>query len=234
MELNLPPPAILTAANAASLGVNAPVPQQLGRPVFGRERLNPSWDGIFELQPTASSTYHGMTMSANRRLASEIEWSAAYTWSRATDSASDFDEQPQNPYALSDEWSASRHDQRHRLVVSALVELPIGDEEDRRPGEGDDNRTRAFPFTSRPLGAARNSWRLPASAALDVRILKFFNIKPHGKLDLVIEAFNVLNRTNVTQVNAVHGPFLTPLRSFGRPIETGPARQLQFSVDFEF
>jgi hypothetical protein len=69
---------------------------------------------------------------------------------------------------------------------------------------------------------------------LDVRLLKFFNIKPHGELDLVVEAFNVLNRTNVTQVNTVYGPLLTPLRSFGRPIGAGAARQLQFSIDFEF
>jgi hypothetical protein len=233
VNVNLPPPTILTAANAAALGVDAPVPQQLGRPVFGRDRLNPSWDGIFELQPTASSTY--------------------------------FDEQPQNPYALSDEWSASRHDQRHRLVVSALFDVPIGDEEDRQPGEvpgawvrafshievapivtvgsglpanvltgGDDSRTRAYPLTARPLDVGRNSFRFPASATLDLRILKYFTIKPHGKLDVVIEAFNVLNRTNVTQVNTVYGPLLTPLRFFGRPIEAGAARQLQFSIDFEF
>ena len=265
VNVNLPPPTILTAATAGALGFESPVPQQFGRPVFGGERLNPSFDGVFELQPTASSAYHGITMSANRRLASEIEWSAAYTWSRARDSASDFDEQPQNPYALADERSASRYDQRHRLVVSALLDLPIGEAEDRRPEQtpaawvrafshievapiltvgsgspanvitgGDDNRTHAFPFTSRPLGVARNSWRLPASATLDVRILKFFNIKPHGKLDLVVEAFNVLNRTNVTQVNTVYGPLSTPARSFLRRIDAGLARQLQFSIDFEF
>jgi hypothetical protein len=233
--------------------------------VFGRDRLDPSWDGIFELQPTASSTYHGVTMSVKRRLVDEIEWTAAYTWSRAMDSASEFDEQPQDPYALGDEWSASRYDQRHRFVVNALFDLPIGDEDDRHPGEvpgtrvrafshievapiltvgsglpanvltgGDENRTRAFPFTSRPSGVARNAWRLPASATLDIRILKYFTIKPHGKLDLVVEAFNLLNRTNVTQVNTVRGPFLQPLGSFGRATEAGPARQLQFSLDFEF
>ena len=142
-----------------------------------------------------------------------FEWSAAYTWSHARDSASDFDEQPQNPYALGEEWADSRYDQRHRLVISALFDLPIGEEENRSSGEapdgwirifshievapiltvgsglpvnaltgGDDNRTGAFPFTSRPLTVARNSWRLPASATLDVRILKYFPIKPHGKL----------------------------------------------------
>ncbi len=158
-----------------------------------------------------------------------------------------------------------RYDERHRLAVSALFDLPIGEEEDRKLGEvpnawvrafshievapiltvgsghpvnvttgGDDNRSGAFPFASRPLKVGRNSWRLPTSATLDLRILKYFNIKPHGKLDLVIEAFNVLNRTNVTQVNAVYGPLLAPLQSFGRPIEAGSSRQLQFSIDFEF
>jgi hypothetical protein len=265
VNVNLPPPVVLTLSNAAALGVGAPTPQQLGRPVFGPERLDPAWDGIFELQPTAGSTYHGITMSLNRRLADEIEWSAAYTWSNARDSASDFDEQPQNSYALADEWAASRYDQRHRLVASALFDLPIGDEEDQQPGQpmgtwtrafshievapiftwgsgtpinvvtgADDNRSGAFPFTSRPLGMARNSERLPASATLDVRVLKYFDVKPHGKLDLVVEAFNLLNRTNVSQINAVFGSLVAPGPTFGRPIEAGAARQIQFSIDFEF
>ena len=66
VNVNLPPPTILTVANAGSLGVDAPVPQQLGRPVFGRDRLDPAWDGIFELQPTASSSYHGITLALNQ------------------------------------------------------------------------------------------------------------------------------------------------------------------------
>jgi hypothetical protein len=265
VNVNLPPPTILTPSNAASLGVETPTPQQLGRPVFGPARLDPSWDGIFELQPTAGSTYHGITVSLNRRLANEFEWSAAYTWSRSRDSASDFDEQPQNPYALADEWGDSRYDQRHRFVASALFDLPIGEEEDRQPdrpmgiwtrafshieiapiftlGTGtpanavtgqDDNRSRAFPFTSRPLGLSRNAERLPTSVTLDLRILKYFDVKPHGKLDLVVEAFNLLNRTNVSQINSVFGPGLTPLSTFGRPIEAGASRQIQFSIDFEF
>src|SRR4029453_12996911 len=81
VNVNLPSPQTLTIANAASLGVDVPVPQQLGRPVFGHEPLNPSWDGFFELQPTASSAYQGISLGLNRRLANEIEWSAAYTWS---------------------------------------------------------------------------------------------------------------------------------------------------------
>lgn len=265
VNVNLSAPVILTPSDAQSLGIHAPTPQQLGRPVFGPERLNPSWDGIFELQPTAGSTYHGVTASLNRRLADDIEWSAAYTWSHARDSASDFDEQPQNPYALADEWADSRYDQRHRFVASALFDLPIGEEEDRQPGQpmgawtrafshievapiftfgsgtpvnvvtgADDNRSRAHPFTSRPRGMPRNAERLPSAVTLDLRILKYLDIKPHGKLDFVVEACNVLNRANVSQINAVFGPSLTPLRTFGSPVEASAARQIQFSIDFEF
>jgi hypothetical protein len=34
----------------------------------------------------------------------------------------------------------------------------------------------------------RNRLRLPATATIDLCVLKFFNVKPHGKLYLVVEA----------------------------------------------
>ncbi|MBI3492792.1 MAG: hypothetical protein HY047_13600 [Acidobacteria bacterium] len=113
----------------------APPTIQSGRAVFGSARLDPSRNDIFELQPTASSTYHGLSATLNRRLSHEVEWSASYTWSHATDTASDFEEQPPNPYMLDAERADSRYDERHRFVASALFDLPIGDEEDRKPGE---------------------------------------------------------------------------------------------------
>ncbi|HEX6462963.1 MAG TPA: TonB-dependent receptor, partial [Vicinamibacterales bacterium] len=144
VNVNLLPPTVLTVANASSLGVDSPTPQQLGRPTFGPGRLDPAFDGILQLQSSARSTYHGVTTMLNRRLANEFEWSAAYTWSHATDTASDFDEQPQNPYDLNAELADSRFDQRHRFVASTLFDLPIGDEEDRPPGETPGLWTRVF------------------------------------------------------------------------------------------
>src|SRR5439155_12468919 len=49
-------------------------------------------NAMFELQPAGESSYHGLSLAANRRLSHEIAWSASYTWSRALDTASDFDE----------------------------------------------------------------------------------------------------------------------------------------------
>ncbi|PYR27768.1 MAG: hypothetical protein DMF98_04965 [Acidobacteria bacterium] len=222
-------------------------------------------NAMFELQPAGESSYHGLSLAANRRLSHEIAWSASYTWSRALDTASDFDEQPQNPLALHEEWGRFRYDQPHRLVANALFDLPIGDEEDRISGPtpdwwvralsnieaatiltvssgqpvnpitgSDDLHTLSFPLVVRPPGALRNSLRLPAFAAADVRLLKAIAIKPHGKLDLVVEAFNILNRQNVIGIDPVFGPGPSPRPGFGRAIEAANPRHIQFSIDVEF
>jgi hypothetical protein len=39
---------------------------------------------------------------------------------------------------------------------------------------------------------------------------------------------------DASQINAVYGSFLMPKPGFGQPIEAGAARQIQFSLDFEF
>lgn len=96
-NINLEPPVILTAQNAASLGVLNPSPQLLGREYFGSRRVDPNFNDIYMLEHSAGSGYHGLSLSLNRRLANEVEFSANYTVSKTIDGASDFDEQPQNP-----------------------------------------------------------------------------------------------------------------------------------------
>ena len=261
VNVNLLPPVVLTPENAAALGIVDPTPQQLGRPIFSGARRDPTRADVFEVQPTASSTYRGLTVSVSRRIGSEGEWSAAYTLSRTTDDASDYDEQPQNPYALADERAPSRYDQRHRFVASARLEL--GDEEasDGRVGQGpgifdhieiapilaidsgrpvnpttgfDEAWTRAYPATSRPLGRDRNSLRLPTSVNLNLRVLKYFPVKPHGRLDVVVEAFNLLDSRNVTELNPVWGSSASAAPGFGRAVGASPGRQVEFSLDLEF
>ena len=82
-NVNLLPPTILTIANAASLGVADPTPQQVGREVFGPGRSNPAFNDIYLLEDSASSTYNGLTASLTRRMAKGLELIAkAYTLSR--------------------------------------------------------------------------------------------------------------------------------------------------------
>ena len=87
---------------------------------------------------------------------------------------------------------------------------------------------------ARPPGFGRNSLRTPLFANVDFRLLKYFPISRTAHLDLVAEAFNLFNRTNVIQINPVFGTGLTPLPGFAQPIAGAGSRQIQFSLDFEF
>jgi hypothetical protein len=240
-----------------------PTSQQLGFPFFGSARLNPLFNGIYQLENAASSTYHGLSISLNRRLAQEVEFSVNYTWSKTIDDASDFDEQPQNPYDLTEERGLSRNDQEHRLVLNGTFDLPVGDEDAPAAHQNlatklfknielapivtvqsgqpvdpltglDSNHSQAWPLAARPAGFGRNTLLTPGTANVDFRVLKFFPVGEHAHLDLVAELFNLLNQTNVSEINPSFGPGLTPFVGFGAPTQALNARQIQFSLDFEY
>jgi TonB dependent receptor len=248
-NINLAPPLFLPDSN--------------GQAVFGPGRLDSTLNGIYQLEDAASSTYHGVSVSLDRRLAEEFEFSVNYTFSKAIDDASDFSEQPQNPYDISADRGLSRNDQKHRLVINGTFDLPIGDEhvtgarqrllvkmfknielapivtiESGQPGNAltglDSNRGGAWPLSARPAGFGRNTLLLPAIANIDLRALKFFPVGDHAHLDLVAESFNLLNRTNVSQINPFFGVGSMPLPTFGTPTNALNARQIQFSLDFEY
>jgi len=267
LNVNLLPPVVLTLANASSLGAPNPMPQQIGREVFSPGRLNTQFDDIYQLQNSASSTYKGVSFTLNRRMSDELAFSTSYTLSKTFDDASDFDEQPQNPFALRAENAVSRQHQQQRFVFNALWELPIGDEEDKggKSGENtgwltqtfshievapililesgrpinpltglDSNQSHAFPLSARPLGLSRNSLNTSALATMDFRVLKYFPFGGVKRLDVVAEFFNLFNSANVSQINPVFGSGLTPISGFKQPIAGTGARQIQFSLDFEF
>jgi outer membrane receptor protein involved in Fe transport len=234
-------------------------------PEFGNGRANPSFDNIFELQDSANSRYQGLSLTVNRRMSNELEFSGSYTFSKSLDDASDFTEQPMNPFNFRPEWAHSLQDQRHRLVFNGLWELPIGDEDD--PGQAghdnwitsvfghlevapivtlesgrpvnpltgiDSNLSDAFPLVARPLGFGRNSLNTPLPANIDFRLLKYFPFGKTRRLDVVAEAFNLLNHTNVSQINPIYGVGPTAQPGFMQPITGAGPRRIQFSIDFEF
>lgn len=263
LNVNLPPPILLTKSDAASLGIPNPFPQQLGMLVFSSAQISGQFDNIYQWENHASSVYDGLSLSLNRRLSNEFEFSGSYTYSKAIDDASDFDEQPNNPYLLSAERALSANDQTHRFVFSGTFDLPFGEEDEGKKPTGllakmfgnietapilmigsgrpinpltgfDANRSGEFPLSSRPIDYGRNSLGTGTQAQLDLRVLKFFKVGEHGKLDLVAESFNLLNHKNVLALNQFYGTETSPLPTFATPNKAGIPRQLQFSVDFEF
>ena len=267
LNANLLPPVVLTLGNASSLGVPNPTPQQIGREVFSPGRLDTQFDDIYQLQNSAESTYNGASLTLSRQMNEELEFSASYTLSKTFDDASDFDEQPENPFDLRAENAVSRQHQQQRFVFNALWDLPIGDEEDNaakpkqtsgwltqtfshiemapiftaesgrpvNPLTGlDSNQSHAFPLSVRPLGLGRDSLSTSVLATMDLRVVKYFPFGGVRRLDVVAEAFNLVNSGNASQINPVFGPGLTPIPGFRQPIAGTGARQIQFSLDFEF
>jgi outer membrane receptor protein involved in Fe transport len=219
---------------------------------------------IFQLENSANSTHQGVSFAINRRMSNELEFSGSYTLAKTFDDASDFNEQPQNPFDLRPERAVSLQHQQQRLTFNALWELPIGDEEAGQPPKDDlltrifrhieaapivsvrsgrpvnpltgvdSNASHSFPASARPAGFGRNSLATPMQANIDFRLLKFIPFSRTARLDIVAEAFNLLNRSNVAQINPIFGAGLTPLAGFRQPLTGAGARRLQFSLDFEF
>jgi hypothetical protein len=247
LNVNLLPPVVLTLANAASLGFANPTLQQIGNEVFAPGRQNPAFNDIYQIQDSASSTYNGVSFTLNRRLSNDVEFSGSYTVSKTLDDASDFDEQPQNPFDLAAEHALSRQNQQLRLVFNALWNLPIPGQIELAPlitvGTGrpidplvglNSNRNDAFPLSARPLGLGRNSLQTPGMAIVDLGVVKTINLGEHRHLDLITQFFNLFNHTNATAINPFFGTGAVPLPGYGQSIQDFSPRIIQFAANFEY
>jgi len=247
LNVNLLPPVVLTLANAASLGISNPTAQQIGNLVFGPGRQNPQFDDIYQIDDSANSTYNGLSFTLNRRMAQGFELTASYTLSKTTDDASDFDEQPQNPFDLAAEHAISRQNQQQRFVLSSLWNLPIPGEIELVPiitlGTGrpvdplvglNSNRSDAFPLSARPLGLARDSLQTPGLANVDFAVVKTVKLGEYRHVDLVAQFFNLFNHVSATAINPFFGTGAVPLPGFGQPIQEIGPRQIQLAVNLEY
>ena len=84
------------------------------------------YGAIRYLQTAFDSNYHSLQIKAQRRLASNGQLNAAYTWSRnMTNSQNEFSTAPQDTYHTNLEYSRAVFDRRHVLSVNYIYELPF-------------------------------------------------------------------------------------------------------------
>ena len=215
----------------------------------------------FELEQTARSNFLGGSISLNRRMSGELAYLVAYNVGRTQDDGSDFDEQPMDPTNIRRDWSLSRQHQLHRLTASALFELPVEDTRQlpqlvREALEGisvapiftvgsgrpinallttDLYRTGAFPISARPLGLNRNPFQSQGSVGLDLRLMKTIRVMhDRAVLQFGVESFNLLNHTNTERVSQYFASPAERLGSYAGTLESLPARQVQFLMQFEY
>jgi len=86
-------------------------------------RPYPQFTDIIPLQFTgATSIYHALQTSVNRRMSGGLMLAGSYVWSRATEEG----ESHQNSYDVRASRSVASYDIPHRLVLSVLYEIPYG------------------------------------------------------------------------------------------------------------
>ncbi len=87
-------------------------------------------------------------------------------------------------------------------------------------------------------GFRRNSFRYPTQFSVDPRITRDIPLIGGTRLQLIAEAFNVLNKHNVVTVNRTYYSFanntFTPLLAFGTPTATSGQRVVQLAGKVTF
>jgi hypothetical protein len=236
-----------------SRNLNVPrFPASAGVPNLGRPDSN--WGNISRYESSGDSYYNGLVMAFNKRAARWASLRVSYTLSKAKDDTGNFFfSSPQDNFNLRDELGLSDNDQRHRLVLSGTLETPKGNARHRPLLEGFQlgyifTYASRLPFNvltgndrnfdtnnnDRPVGVARNAGRGFDFASVDLRLSRRFRFTERLGLEVLAEAFNVLNRTNLAIPNNTFGTGVTPLRTFGQPTAAFDPRQLQFGLRLSF
>jgi hypothetical protein len=217
-----------------------------------------------EYESVANAVYHGGIFEVRKRFSGGLSLLANYTYSKAIDDSTDFnsDYAAFNEVHLSAERSLSDFDQRHKVVVAAVIESPwqhsrvlsgfeispIVSYNSGHPfnllAGADINGDNHF-TNDRPPGAPRNSGLGPNYAVFDMRLARRFKFGERANLQFTAEGFNIANRTNYSTVNNIVGaafapPFAvrgTATLSPSQPLAFTaalPKREVQLGLRFEF
>ncbi len=99
----------------------------------GNSRLDPRFDQVNFHDDGGSSIYHSLQAELRKSFSHGLQFQASYTWSKSIDDASDFspniqandNSYPQDTSNLRGERAVSNFDIRHRIVVTAIWQVPF-------------------------------------------------------------------------------------------------------------
>jgi hypothetical protein len=206
----------------------------IGRPIGSV--INPDIDGgtpegVTNLESSVNTHYDALWLSVDKRLSSRYQLHGAYTLSKSLNYANDdqipFAYPPIDPNDLHREYGPTPNDQRHRLVIAAIADLPWGVRVspywtygsgvpmDILLGDGSGSRVPQFSrnaggrqfHTGAELNAVLTTLGLPlvdnnarfndTFNSFDLRVSKEFRIKERMSLQILGEVFNLFNKTNI-------------------------------------
>jgi hypothetical protein len=183
-------------------------------------------DNLYE--SSASSFYHGATFTLRRRFADNFSILSHYTFSKTIDEVTDFnsDFSAQNPLDLRADRALSAFDQRHRVVVTGVFQVPKYDDSlgakifgnfvlapiftygSGKPFNlllGFDANNDGRSQSDRPGTIGRNTGKGESFYTFDMRLSRKFRFDERRSLELIAEGFNLFNRTNLQGINNIVG-----------------------------
>jgi len=95
--------------------------------------------------------------------------------------------------------------------------------------------TRSSSYGDRPASLSRNSYRLPSNVTLDTSVAYDLKLVGAQRLEIRLDAFNLLNRKNIQALNNIVGlnPAAPPA-SFGTITAVRDQRQAQIALRYRF
>ncbi len=204
-----------------------------GRPIFGtpnsscRDQIFPLFRNIQMVESVGNLRYDALGLQLTQRFSGGLQFSASYTFSKATDDAPDGRLESLNLSDASNralDKSLSSGDQRHTFVMSLLF----------RPQFNFANKTLRYIFNNnqfgiianansgerfnilsnldlnrdgfrfdRPVGIRRNAGKTPNQYNIDLRYSRFFKFTERFRLEFFSEFTNLFNINRIVQYNNV-------------------------------
>ncbi len=228
----------------------------------------------FEAASRWDSQYDGLLINVNKRLSHRFSYGISYTWSKSIDDGPNpsFVLIPQDSQNFRAERALSSDDVRNRLVLNGTIATPkewniftrdfqlgliatIQSPMRFTKFAGFDANGDIFGNNDRVGIEPRNTFIGDNFRSVDFRLGRMFPFKEHRSLELLAEAFNLFNTTNIRFFNTVYGsadfcPFNptafgcpatpsgfregSPNPLYGSPRAVFNPRQIQLALKFNF
>jgi len=204
--------------------------------------VNPLVTQNNQYSSVASALYEAGIIEFKERFSPHYTLFGSYTFSKGFDTSTDFntDYGPQDPTNLGLDRALSEFDQRHKVVIAAVLDSPwkqdilsgfqlspIFSYHSGQPfnllagGEVNGNN---HTTNERPIGAPRDSGLGPDYVDFDMRLSWQHKIGEKVNLQVTAEGFNLANHTNYASVNNEVSPL------FGFPTSVGGSGFTTFNV----
>jgi hypothetical protein len=196
------------------------VPHINGIPGF----RDPQYSVFFEATSRWDSVYDGLLVHMSKRLSHNFSYAISYTYSHSIDDGPNpsFVLIPQDSANFAAERASSADDARHRFVGNAIFTSPSGWNAFLRDFSfstivtlqspqyftkyaGFDANGDVFGNNDRVGGEPRNTFRGDSLQTVDIRLERTFPIHENLRLQLMAEAYNLLNTVNVRYSNTSYG-----------------------------